>query len=119
MASVIRGDDNFDTETGIAGFVWAHIDQSGTQALKDSKGVSSITDTAGGRTKTTFSNAYANVYYSASAIQSNTASGTSQISIYGSSSAPYVPIDMTTTTIETASNADRKVHALQFIGDLG
>ena len=117
MASVIRGDDNFDTETGIGGFVWAHIQQTGTQALKDSKGVSSITDIQSGRTRTTFSNAYANIYYSASAIQSNTASGSSQISIHASS-ASASPTEMTTTTIISAGNGDRVVHALLFIGEL-
>lgn len=116
MASTIRGNDNFDSETGVAGFVWAHIQQTGTQTLRDSNGVSSITDIQAGRTRTTFSNNYANTYYSFTAGQSNTASGSNQISVH----APSVsgsPTEMTTSTVLTACGADRVVHALQFMGD--
>jgi len=51
MTSVIRGDDNFDSEGIVEGTAsaWVNFNGSGTVAIRDSYNVSSITDTGTGR----------------------------------------------------------------------
>ena len=58
--------NNLET-TGGAGLYlaksWCTVDQAGTQALRDSENVSSITDNGSGYTTVTMSNAQPNGYY--------------------------------------------------------
>ena len=55
---------------------WSYVDQNGTQTLKDSLNVSSITDSGTGLTSIAFSSAMANANYGAlGGNQSGTASG--------------------------------------------
>jgi len=58
--------DNLQTTTGTGLYLaksWCTVDQSGTQVLRDSENVSSITDSGSGYTDVTMSNAQPNAYY--------------------------------------------------------
>lgn len=58
MTSVIRGSDNFDSDTSFAGlpsFTYAMVNTTGTQTILQSSGVSSITDWGQGAVRHTFS----------------------------------------------------------------
>jgi len=70
MASVIRGDDNFDSAGGNAVKAWANFNGTGTPAIRESYNVSSITDTATGRYTANLETSVADSNYSvASAAQ--------------------------------------------------
>jgi len=65
MTSVIRGDDNFDSEGIVEGTAsaWVNFNGSGTVAIRDSYNVSSITDIALGNYTINFATAMANTDY--------------------------------------------------------
>ncbi len=59
MTSVIRGDDNFDTEDTLLGLakISCNFDGTGTPAIRKSKGVLGITDLGAGKYRLTFETA--------------------------------------------------------------
>ena len=66
MTSVIRGNDNFDSNTflsGVPDFTYAMVDTTGTMSLTQSSGVSSVTDVGTGNVQHNFSNARANLNF--------------------------------------------------------
>ena len=64
MASIIRGDDNFDSEAGSALKAWVNFNGTGTVAIRDSYNVSSITDVGTGGYRLNYTNALSNSAYS-------------------------------------------------------
>lgn len=64
MTSVIRGDDNFDSgnvEDTVK--AWVYTNTLGTQTIKDSKNVSSVTDIGTGNVRANFSSNMTNIYF--------------------------------------------------------
>ena len=65
MASVIRGNDNFDSAGGAAMKAWVNFNGTGTVAIRGSYNVSSITDNATGEYTVNFAVAMADANYCA------------------------------------------------------
>lgn len=65
MTSVIRGDDNFDSGDVPEDTVkaWVYTYTYGTQTIKDSKNVSSVTDIGTGNVRANFSTSMTNIYF--------------------------------------------------------
>lgn len=83
MASVIRGDDDFDSEGIVTGTAkaWVNFNGTGTVAIRASYNVSSITDNGTGTYTVNFTNAFIDTSYSDSAnAQDNNDSGTLLVS---------------------------------------
>ena len=66
MASVIRGDDNFDSEAGSALKAWVNFNGTGTVAIRADYNVSSITDNGTADYTINLTNALADANYSVS-----------------------------------------------------
>ena len=64
MASVIRGNDNFDSAGGAAMKAWVNFNGTGTVAIRASYNVSSITDNGTGNYTANFTTALADANYS-------------------------------------------------------
>jgi len=63
MASVIRGDDNFDSQYGAALKAWVNFNGAGTVAIREALNVSSITDNGTGSFTLNFANAMPDTDY--------------------------------------------------------
>lgn len=63
MASVIRGDDNFDSEAGSALKAWVNVDGTGTVNIRGDYNVGSVTDNGTGDYTINFSTAMSNTNY--------------------------------------------------------
>ena len=72
MASVIRGNDNFDSAGGAAMKAWVNFNGTGTVAIRAAYNVSSITDNATGDYTVNFTTAMADVNYTAVATSDST-----------------------------------------------
>ena len=74
MASVIRGNDNFDSAGGAAMKAWVNFNGTGTVAIRAQYNVSSITDNGTGDYTANFTNATVDANYAAVAQTNHAAS---------------------------------------------
>ena len=64
MASIIRGDDNFDSEAGSALKAWVNFQGSGTVVIRSAYNVTSITDNGTGDYTINYTTPFADTDYS-------------------------------------------------------
>lgn len=92
MTSIIRGSDNFDSgnvEDTVKAWVYTYT--PGTQTIKDSKNVSSVTDIGTGNVRANFSTGMTNIYFaSAGSAGATTSNPYRYIGFYEHSSTSYM-----------------------------
>ena len=94
MASVIRGNDNFDSAGGAAMKAWVNFNGTGTVAIRAQYNVSSITDGGTGIYTVNFTNAMPDTNYATNATGLTQSDG---------ASAGWRGVTLTTTAIQIAT----------------
>lgn len=110
MASTIRGSDNFDSSDTNSVKAWVYTQTTGTQTIRDSKNVSSVTDIGTGNVRANFSTGMTNIYYSASGAAGATTSNPYRyLGFYEHSSTSYVAA---VALYDAQSNYDVDMHVM-------
>ena len=101
MASVIRGNDNFDSAGGAAMKAWVNFNGTGTVAIRAQYNVSSITDNGTGDYTVNFTNAMPDTNYAAASYAHSNSDGSGWIRFVSgpASSVPKTTASFRITTV--------------------
>ena len=102
MSSVIRGDDNFDSESGAALKAWVNFNGTGTVAIRASLNISSVIDSGVGNYTINFINSLPNANPAVTGTKSADTTYTGNALVVSTATAAYA----TVFTVENNSPAD-------------